>query len=138
MSKKKASRTFPEQLSVFEYFPYYSSRTHKFQNENKSTIRNTQFKNSYYEFLFSCAVQKTPKHYVCVLIYYLLLQDRVDEASELLEGVSEEVRRECSIQFDYIECFIDMSKGYPSFARARKISQKYVQYPVKSWQRMFQ
>ena len=27
-------------LPIFEYFPYYSPRTHKFANENKSTIRN--------------------------------------------------------------------------------------------------
>ena len=77
-------QVFPSVLSVFEYFPYYSSRTHKFQNENKSTIRNTQFRQSYYEFLFATTVTKTPKHYILVLIYYFLLQDRVDEASELL------------------------------------------------------
>lgn len=27
-------------IPIFEYFPYYSSRAHKFLNENKSTIRN--------------------------------------------------------------------------------------------------
>jgi hypothetical protein len=31
-------------IPIFEYFPYYSNRTHKFLNESKSTIRNVQFK----------------------------------------------------------------------------------------------
>jgi len=30
-----------------------------------------------------------------------------------------------------------MYKGYPTFAQARKIAEKYVNYPVKSWQKMF-
>ena len=28
----------------FEYFPYFSNRTHQFANETKSTIRNVEFK----------------------------------------------------------------------------------------------
>ncbi len=31
-------------VPIFEYFPYFSRRTHKFMDENKSTIRNIQFK----------------------------------------------------------------------------------------------
>lgn len=30
-----------------------------------------------------------------------------------------------------------MYKGYPSFSKARKVAEKYVNYPVKSWQKMF-
>jgi hypothetical protein len=30
-----------------------------------------------------------------------------------------------------------MYKGYPTFAKARKIAQNYVDYSVKSWQKMF-
>ena len=41
-----------EPLRVFEYFPYYSSRAHKYQNDAKSKIRNVQFKQTYYGFLF--------------------------------------------------------------------------------------
>lgn len=37
------------------------------------------------------------------------------------------------LQFDYIECFIDIYKEYPTFAQARKIVQKYTNYPVKTW-----
>ena len=30
-----------------------------------------------------------------------------------------------------------MYKGYPSFSQARSIAAKYLDYPVKSWQKMF-
>lgn len=70
-------------------------------------------------------------------IYYLLLQDRIDEAQSLLSQIDEPARTEHELQFDYIECFIDMYKGYPTFSKARKISEKYLNYPVKSWQKMF-
>ena len=59
------------------------------------------------------------KHHNIVLIYYLLLQDRIDEAKTILETVNKEIREECPLQLDYIECFIDICQGYPSFAKAR-------------------
>lgn len=31
-------------LKVLEYYPYYSSRAHKYENEKKSKIRNIEFK----------------------------------------------------------------------------------------------
>ena len=30
-----------------------------------------------------------------------------------------------------------MYKGYPTFTHARSIAAKYLDYPVKSWQKMF-
>ena len=41
------------------------------------------------------------------------------------------------MQFDYIKCYIDMYKGYPTFTHARSIAAQYLDYPVKSWQKMF-
>ena len=41
------------------------------------------------------------------------------------------------LQLDYIKCYIDMYKGYPSFGQARSIAARYLDYPVKSWQKMF-
>lgn len=65
------------------------------------------------------------------------MQDRIDEAFNLLSSIEEKDKEEHRLQFDYIECFIDMYKGYPTFSRARKIAEKYVGYEVKSWQEMF-
>lgn len=33
-----------EPLKVLEYYPYYSSRAHKYENANKTKIRNVEFK----------------------------------------------------------------------------------------------
>lgn len=70
-------------------------------------------------------------------IYYLLLQDRIDEAFNVLTQIEEKDKADHQLQFDYIECFIDMYKGYPSFSKSRKIAEKYVNYPVASWRKMF-
>ncbi len=78
-------------LKVFEYYPYYSSRTHKYSNENKSKIRNVEFKETYYKFLFEEIVyfkgaQKA--NFKLATAYFLLLQDRVDEASKIIKTLS--------------------------------------------------
>lgn len=81
---------FLNNLPIFEYFPYYSSRAHKFLNENKSTIRNREFKATYYCYLFASLFSNptTPRSRI-VFIYYLLLQDRIDEAHNVLSFVSD-------------------------------------------------
>lgn len=125
-------------IPIFEYFPYYSSRAHKFLNENKSTIRNEQFRKTYFSFLFASLFNEpTSSRSRVAFIYYLLLQDRIDEAETVLSHIEQAVRGEHELQFDYIQCFIDMYKGYPTFSKARKVSVKYVEYPVKSWHKMF-
>lgn len=107
-------------------------------NENKSTIRNEQFKKTYFNFLLaSLLTEPNSSRSRITFVYYLLLQDRIDEAQAILDLVPEAHKNEHRIQFDYIECFIDMYKGYPSFSKARKISQNYVDYPVKSWKKLF-
>jgi hypothetical protein len=73
------------ELQTFEYFPYYSTRVHKFLNENKSTIRNEQFKKSYFCFLFASLFNEpTSARARISFAYYLLLQDRIKEASSIL------------------------------------------------------
>jgi hypothetical protein len=75
---------------IFEYFPYYSSRAHRFLNENKSTIRNKEFKKTYFCFLFASLFnQPTSSRLRVVFIYYLLLQDRIDEAQNVLSQLDE-------------------------------------------------
>lgn len=67
----------------------------------------------------------------------MLLQDRVDEATKLIKVLTEKEIKNHQIQFDYIQCFIDMYEGYPNFSIARKISEKYLNFPVLNWREMF-
>lgn len=67
-----------EEPPIFEYFPYYSSRTHKFANESKSTIRNVQLKETYSKFLYLSVLKNQFNSSLKLsFVYYLLLQDRI-------------------------------------------------------------
>lgn len=69
--------------------------------------------------------------------YYLLLQDRIDEASNLIKSYSGQTGP-YKLQFDYIQCFLDMYEGFPNFGKARKIVQDYREYPISSWRVLFE
>lgn len=123
---------------MFEYFPYYSTRAHKYMNGSKSKIRNVQFKETYYQFLFDqlCYQSEKGANFQLAAAYYLLLQDRIDEAALLLKKTKGEEKNH-EIQYDYMACFIDMYQGYPSFNEARKLCEKYSAYPILNWREMF-
>jgi hypothetical protein len=93
-----------EELPIFEYFPYYSSRVHMFLNENKSKIRNVQFKNSYLNLLFLTILNnENSSRFKITLVYYLLLQDRIEEAQDFFYNrISLEEKRSHQLQTDYI------------------------------------
>jgi hypothetical protein len=127
-------------LPIFEYYPYYSSRVHKFANENKSTIRVKEFRETYSQFLLSTIFdQKIEDQEVkLALIYYLILQDRITEASKLFKKVPNCQRKQYQLQYDYVECFLDMyGGGETNYQKAREISEKYKEYPVTAWKKLF-
>lgn len=121
----------------FEYFPYYSSRTHQFANESKSTIRNVQFKETYLRFLIGSTVGLKQESFEVSYCYYLILQDRLRDANEIIRNLSPEQLKAHEIQFDYMKCFLDLSLNAPTFNIARETMKKYVEYPVESWRKLF-
>lgn len=79
----------PAEIPIFEYFPYFSRRAHKFMDENKSTIRNVQFKETYRNFVVSTLVYgQSSSIEKTALAYYLLLQDRIDECATVFKSLS--------------------------------------------------
>ena len=87
---------------MFEYYPYYSTRTHKFLNESKTTIRNVEFKQTYFKFLFEGIIRDDmTSSFKLALTYYLLLQDRIDEASDCFSAMTAEDKAEYQLQADY-------------------------------------
>lgn len=78
------------ELPILEYFPYYSSRVHKFLNESKSTIRVKEFKETYTKFLYSGIFERqfSCNKFKITFIYYLLLQDRLKEAKSIFSKLS--------------------------------------------------
>ncbi|KRW99353.1 hypothetical protein PPERSA_02465 [Pseudocohnilembus persalinus] len=124
---------------AFEYHPLLSNRIHNFQNQEKSKILNKQFKEKYQEFL-NYLVQINDslqaKHYL-TFAYYLLLQEKVQEALIVVEKIEQDQIGEHQLQYDYLIAYLDFYNGYPNFYKAREISQKYLDYPILSWRKLF-
>ena len=127
LSLTRAKQTAP----VFEYFPYYSSRTHQFANEAKSTIRNKQFKETYIKFLVTSLLGvKNQSAFILAFAYYLILQDRLALANSIITKASKQIYESHALQFDYMKCFLDMSLSSLNFTDARLISKNYQNHPV--------
>ena len=69
--------------------------------------------------------------------YYLILQDRLREAYEILNRLTPDQRKAFEIQYDYMVCFLDLSLNAPNFTVARQITKKYENYPLESWKKLF-
>lgn len=140
---KELFRKYTDSIRVdfFEYFPLSSNRAHKFMNEGKTTILNREFKQTYRQFLLSLALrpeeqQQAPN--LIVFSYYLLLQDRVHEAADVFRRIRKEDNALFpQLQYDYLHCYLDMVTGYPNFVAARELSDKYKEYPVLTWRKLF-
>jgi len=129
-----------DKLQLLEYNPFINQRVHLLA-DSKNRILNVQLKEQYKKFvLYLCERgQLSAEHYLG-LIYYLLLQDRVEEAIQFFGKINrEELRKnhQHELQYDYLSAYLDFYIGYPNFSVARETCQKYLQYPVLSWRSLF-
>ena len=129
-----------DKLKLLEYHPFVNQRVHLLAGE-KNRILNVQLREQYTAFVTYLSQRRTlqAEHYLG-LVYYLLLQDRVDDAIRLFSKIDrEEVRHshQHELQYDYFAAYIDFYMGYPKFAVARDVCQKYLEYPVLSWRSLF-
>ncbi|CAD8169655.1 unnamed protein product [Paramecium pentaurelia] len=124
-------------IRVLEYYPLIIKRVHKLK-QGENNILNVQFRQQYTNYLIYL-LEKPQFSTVdkLVLIYYLLLQERVNEAVSVYQQISEEEQKEQQLQFDYLSAYLDFYTGYPNFQKAREICQKYLSYPVIHWRNMF-
>lgn len=78
-----------DSLNMFEYHPLLSNRVHNFMNSTKSKILNVQFQKTYKSFLQYIAQVPAPQpHHYILWTYYLLLQERIDEAIEMFKSIN--------------------------------------------------
>ncbi|MDD5350549.1 MAG: hypothetical protein PHQ12_10095, partial [Chthoniobacteraceae bacterium] len=79
-------------------------------------------------------------------VYYLFLQDRVEEALARLHAVSQERERAAKVrsgtplpkddlQFDYLRCYAAFYEQ--NLGEARAIVKQYADYPVDRWRKLF-
>src|SRR5262249_58652917 len=68
------------------------------------------------------------------VVYYLLLQDRIEEAQGAFARVNPE-RVETKLQYDYCAAYLAFFDDDP--IRARSIAAKYAGHPVDRWRNAF-
>ena len=100
-----------------------NSRVHMLTND-KSNILNVNLKKQYKSYMEYLAEAPNPtlEDNLC-LIYYLVLQDRLDEAIKIYKSIDPEVVTKTGIarlQYDYFSAYLDFYIGYPNF-KVKKI-----------------
>ena len=126
-----------------DFYPLINPRAHKVSTStDKCTILNEEFAEVYGKFL-KYLIQKPQLDLYdkMNLIYYLLLQDRIQESLSIFNKINpdHDIPKEGTLrmQYDYMAAYLDFYTGSPKFALARKIVAQYINYPVNSWKIMF-
>ena len=130
-----------------EYSPLYNARKHPFGNKgdkNETNIANKEFNETYRRFIVDLlALKQLTIREKLQLTYYLILQDRMDEALEMYkkikpEEVNDNNNKSYKIQYDYINAYLDFCFGYPDFTIAKSICDKYKDFPLTNWREKFE
>ena len=116
-----------------EYWPLVNARSHKFGPRRKVLI--DRLYQQYHELL---NVLRYRNEFTgddrMALTYYLLLQDRVEEARPLFAQVNA-ANPPTRLQYDYFAAYLDFFNDPP--AKARQIAAKYAEHPVERWRDLF-
>eukprot|EP01083_Nonionella_stella_P005954 17194_1 len=117
-------------FAYLEYYPLINARTHPLGQER--TINNEQFKNQYESFLNYAKFQgvslhSAPVNVLLQSVYYLLLQNRINECTEIFALMDEsEASEEYGVHYDYLHAYLSIyDDGDVQCAVARDIVDKY-------------
>ncbi|MDM8556061.1 hypothetical protein QUF75_15150 [Desulfococcaceae bacterium HSG7] len=117
-----------------EYKPLINARTHLLGKQRK--ILNDRFYDQYHQFLTLLSYRpRLNNEDLTAASYYLLLQDRVREATEFFKRIdpAQSVSR---VQYDYMQAYLGFYT--PELDDARAITARYADYPVMHWRKRFQ
>ena len=116
-----------------DYTPLVNARAHQLGKRRR--ILNDALYQQYHRLLaiLACRSQLDDTDRMAVT-YYLLLQDRIDEAAQVFGTVNAE-RLESKLQHDYFAAYIDLYTAEPE--RAKAIVAKYRDYLVERWKTAF-
>ena len=130
-----------------EYSPLYNARKHPFGNKNdknETNIANKEFNQTYRKFIIDLLPMKQLSiKEKLQLAYYLILQDRMEEAFNMYkkikkEEITDDKNKSYIIQYDYITAYLDFCFGYPDFSLAKSICNKYKDFPLVHWREKFE
>jgi hypothetical protein len=116
-----------------EYKPLVNSRVHALGQRRQ--IVNGPFLEQYHRFLklLTYHAQLTDDDRLA-LTYYLLLQERIDEALAAFADVKPD-QVATRLQYDYCAAYLDFFSDEPE--RARAIAARYANHPVDRWRNVF-
>ncbi|CAN5442527.1 hypothetical protein BH11PLA2_BH11PLA2_15090 [soil metagenome] len=116
-----------------EYKPLVNARAHALGQRRQ--IVNGIFLDQYHHYLklLSYRSKLTDADKLAV-VYYLLLQDRVEESLAWFATVDAK-KVPTQMQYDYCAAYLAMSESDPK--RARGIAEKYATHPVDKWKNTF-
>jgi hypothetical protein len=116
-----------------EYKPLVNARTHSLGQRRQ--IVNEIVLAQYHRFLkllsYQADLNDDDK---LAATYYLLLQDRIDEALDMFRQVRPD-NVATRIQYDYCNAYLDLYTE--ELGQARAIAARYAKYPVDRWQKAF-
>ena len=117
-----------------EYYPLFNGRAHRFGK--RWEILNGSLAHQYQALLDILAYRPTlgDADWLSVT-YYLLLQDRVEEALACFARVDPQ-QLVTRVQYDYMHAYMDFFSD--DRAEARGIATRYLDHPVPRWRALFQ
>jgi hypothetical protein len=117
-----------------EYKPLVNARAHSLGQRRQ--IVNDKLAEQYHQFLDLLARhKKLNDDDRLATVFYMLLQDRVEEALEAFAEVNAD-RVATRVQYDYCAAYLDFFADDPRKARA--IAEQYANHPVDRWREAFQ
>ena len=116
-----------------DYKPLVNSRVAQLGRNRQ--ILNNRFLGQYQQLLKLLSYRRSLNdEELMAVTYYLLLQDRVEEALALFGKVNPE-RLATRLQYDYFTAYLDFSQEKPQ--HALEIAAKYADHPVDRWRNAF-
>ncbi|HVY62499.1 MAG TPA: hypothetical protein VHF22_12640, partial [Planctomycetota bacterium] len=116
-----------------EYSPLVNARAHPLGK--RRTIVNPRLAEQWRSLLgILCCTPRLDDADCLAVTYYLLLQDRVEEALAFFARV-DPAKVPTRIQYDYAQAYLDMYT--PEHKLARGIAGRYASYPVDRWRKTF-
>jgi len=116
-----------------EYSPLVNARAHRLGQRRQ--ILNERFRQQYHRLMNVLACRaKLDDDDLMAVTYYLLLQDRVEEALEFFNQV-DPAGLATRLQHDYFAAYIDFYT--PGLNVARAMADKYKDYGVERWRKLF-
>ncbi|MHB8865606.1 MAG: hypothetical protein ACYC6N_24785, partial [Pirellulaceae bacterium] len=117
-----------------DYRPLVNARAHRLGQRRE--IVNDRLLQQYRSLLaILCYQRELNDDQLMAVTYYMLLQDRVEEALSFFGRVSPD-RLPVRLQYDYFTAYLDFFNANPQQAGA--IVQRYADYPVDRWRDAFQ